>query len=630
MKKRMSSWLVSSVLAGICGIGALGGMGCGSEDAPADGQLTRTDPASKEECPAGGGVLLRGDDDDGDGVLDQGEVDERTVQCNPLRELTRIVEVPPGTRCFAGGVARQRGLDRNGNDFLDADEIEETLHECSTVVTFNVTIRSAAEALVLAPITEIRGDLTVESTGEDGVRELSLPQLRKVTGRVWIGNDAQLTAVAMPALAEIGGAFAVGGTANNQLRALSFPELRSIGGSFTVVQNPLLPGWEGFPQVAFVGGDFVVLNNPQLTAARAPTRRVAGSLFVSNNPRLTALQIEMSEGARIVSVQGNAMLPSLAVEVSASGPSSAGAVLVHDNSRLASVVVRAARLDEVAVERNAALASTTVSAEEVTGRLTIRQDRGTVTLSQLTPGRAEPLIIGGTLFLRGGIESLIAADGLRGEGDVLIHDTALVQLGGLERVGRLFSLHSNPELVSIDPVGFLGGDIFLVGNAKLPDLNFVAQQELGSLEIFDNPRLVSAEGALANLSRVRGNLVFFNNDALTSLVSPVSEIGGRLSLDGNEALTVARFENVTALASLRIERSRLQAISLPALRTSGPILIIQNLIATQLLLPQLASAASFQASDNSLLATCQLQALCNRLGLTGNGCLLTGNGSHCP
>lgn len=609
-------------------------VGCGSQGGGGAGEpLTRLDEASREECPAGGQVESRGHDEDGDGILDDDEIEEREVSCAALRELSRIVTVPPGAQCVGGGAARQRGLDRNGNGALDDAEVEETIYVCSTVVPFDVTVRTAAEVEALAEITEIQGSLTVESVGEDGPREVVLPALRKVTGRVLLGRDDRLTTVAMPELTEVGGELQLGGGGATRLRTLAFPKLVEIGGTFTLWNNPAMTAWPSLPELARVGGDFLVLSNPELLEVQSPKQRVAGEVSVLFNGKLEKLDLRSSEGAGSVVVRQNAKVTEVALAVTSDAASAGlGAVKVESSPLLERMAVTAPRVASLKVGQNPLLASLAVTAGEVTGTVEILQSRGVVTLAPLRPER-EPRVRLGGLQLRGAVQALTVSGGrLRVEGAARIEETALVQLEGLEYVGGRFDLLSNPQLVSAAPVSFFGGDVQVYDNAKLVRGELVTQPEVfGSLVFSSNAALVSAQGSLAGLQKVHGALMILGNDLLTAVSSPVSQVDGALVINGNDRLAVLQLDQVPQVTRLSVQFNyALTSLALPALASAGQILLITNPAATQLSLPALTGATGLEARGNSQLPTCQLQALCDRLGLTGSGCALNDNGATCP
>ncbi len=610
------------------------GAGCGSEGGGGAGaRLTRLEDASREECPAGGQVESRGRDEDGDGSLGDDEIEERDVRCAPLREVTRIVTVPPGAQCVGGGAAQERGVDRNGNGALDDDEVTDAVYVCSTVVPFDVTVRTAAEVAALAAITEIQGGLTVESFGEDGPREVVLPALRKVTGSVRLGRDLRVTTVAMPELTTVGGDLELGGGGETRLSALAFPKLVEIGGGFTLWNNPALVAWPSLPELARVGGDFRVVSNPALLEVRVPKQRVAGEVEVLFNGKVEKLDLRSSDGAGAATVRQNAQLTELALAVTGDGAGAGlGAGKVEGNPLLERIAVTAPRVASLKIGQNPLLGSSFITTGEVTGAVEISQSRGAVTLAPLR-AELEPRVRLGELRVRGAVQTLtVSGRRLRVGGAVRIEETALVQLEGIEHVGGRFDLLSNPQLVAVAPVSFFGGDVQVYDNAKLLRGELVTQPEVfGSLVFSSNPALVSVQGSLVGLQKVHGALMVLGNDQLTAVSSPVSQIDGALVIEGNDQLALLQLEGVPQTSRLSVQFNHaLTALALPALARTGQILLVTNPAMAQLSLPALTSATALEARGNAQLATCQLQALCDGLGLTGTSCALSSNGAACP
>ncbi|MEN9786971.1 MAG: hypothetical protein RLZZ299_2235, partial [Pseudomonadota bacterium] len=101
-----------------------------------------------ENCPNGGTVVRLGADDDGNGSLGDGEVDEETYVCSgrdgvdgtngtngtngtsaaPL--LSTATPEAPGANCPAGGYRIDLGLDINGNGVLDSNEQMTPVYVC--------------------------------------------------------------------------------------------------------------------------------------------------------------------------------------------------------------------------------------------------------------------------------------------------------------------------------------------------------------------------------------------------------------------------------------------------------------------------------------------------------------------
>lgn len=114
---------------------------CGGDDGK-DGKsaLTHVVPASPAECPTGGSTIQAGQDANGNGVLDAGEVTSTSSVCDgddmggPW--LTSTADADFAT-CPWGGTVLSFGKDLDANDVLAATEILSTRAVCNSTVTAN-------------------------------------------------------------------------------------------------------------------------------------------------------------------------------------------------------------------------------------------------------------------------------------------------------------------------------------------------------------------------------------------------------------------------------------------------------------------------------------------------------------
>lgn len=86
-----------------------------------------------QNCPNGGLSVRHGVDDNGNGTLEGGEVDGTSYVCDGddgLRSLVRTSAEPVGMNCAIGGTRVESGIDDNGNDMLDAGEVDSTAFVC--------------------------------------------------------------------------------------------------------------------------------------------------------------------------------------------------------------------------------------------------------------------------------------------------------------------------------------------------------------------------------------------------------------------------------------------------------------------------------------------------------------------
>lgn len=102
---------------------------------PAAAGLLRTavEPAGAN-CASGGTRIQAGLDDDGNGALADAEVDTTSYVCNaapPGASIVRAIAEPAGVNCALGGWRVQSGADDNGNGVLENSEVDSTAYACT-------------------------------------------------------------------------------------------------------------------------------------------------------------------------------------------------------------------------------------------------------------------------------------------------------------------------------------------------------------------------------------------------------------------------------------------------------------------------------------------------------------------
>ncbi|HEC20191.1 MAG TPA: hypothetical protein ENI97_12725 [Gammaproteobacteria bacterium] len=121
-----------------------GGGGGASQGAmgtdPSVAARTSVLPPGDPDCAYGGVLVETGIDENGNGVLDADEVDESEKVCNGapgangsdgLSVLININTEPAGANCPQGGVRIDTGIDDNGNGVLEPGEIDQTGFACN-------------------------------------------------------------------------------------------------------------------------------------------------------------------------------------------------------------------------------------------------------------------------------------------------------------------------------------------------------------------------------------------------------------------------------------------------------------------------------------------------------------------
>lgn len=136
MKRSMIAWALTVAVCLWVG-------GCvESVETPGPSLVETEEVEPGDECAAGGRVIITGRDDDRDGELGEDEVDEESVVCHGEdgRDgedgddvITETKQVEAGEECQAGGTLVESGRDENGNGRLDEAEVEHSYEVCDGV-----------------------------------------------------------------------------------------------------------------------------------------------------------------------------------------------------------------------------------------------------------------------------------------------------------------------------------------------------------------------------------------------------------------------------------------------------------------------------------------------------------------
>ena len=98
------------------------------------------------DCQAGGQRVRAGIDDNGDGLLQDNEVDDATFLCDPTRVLTEVTALNIGSiECPGGGQRIDVGVDANADGVLVAAEVTSTTFVCSGADGRRVLTRRTVE-----------------------------------------------------------------------------------------------------------------------------------------------------------------------------------------------------------------------------------------------------------------------------------------------------------------------------------------------------------------------------------------------------------------------------------------------------------------------------------------------------
>ena len=108
---------------------------CDGEDGQTSLIRSDAEPAG-EHCGEGGTRVSSGLDDNGNGVLDDDEIDQTEYVCNGLpgsgmNSLVSVLEEAAGPNCAHGGFGLRSGLDVNGDFLLQPGEVQSTVYVCN-------------------------------------------------------------------------------------------------------------------------------------------------------------------------------------------------------------------------------------------------------------------------------------------------------------------------------------------------------------------------------------------------------------------------------------------------------------------------------------------------------------------
>jgi hypothetical protein len=293
--------------------------------------LTRTSTAAPgADCASGGTKVESGRDANGDGTLQDGEVERVAWVCAPPDApppavLVQVSPEPTGPHCYYPGTAVASGADADGDGLLDPEEIATTTYLCGSSFegSYGFTIASADDLSLLNRAFVVKGNLVIESPTLESVRL----DVTKVTGSITVRNNAKLWWL------ELTGGYA--------------PELGiSIPGSLVVTDNPLLrqvtfPTPTGSNCAMFanstVAGDLVLARNASLDPSwwdLCGLARVGGKLDVRDNAALQHLYLYGLKDVRgdLIIAGNEALEPSAGMDYSSIAAASVGGAVLVDGA----------------------------------------------------------------------------------------------------------------------------------------------------------------------------------------------------------------------------------------------------------------------------------------------------------
>ncbi|HTJ42032.1 MAG TPA: hypothetical protein VL463_08030 [Kofleriaceae bacterium] len=477
---------------------------CSTPTAPA---LVRiVDEPAGANCASGGRAVQSGLDLDHDGTLDDAEVTATQYVCRDADALplSRLDPEAPGAHCTAGGTAVKTGLDTDGDGTLDDAEITSVAYVCKNALLTRVDVEPAgAHCAVGGAAVESGSDTDGDGTLDDA----EITHTEYVCGTTIAGDYTVKAQSDVDALADVQ---AITGTLtiDNQssVTAISLPKLRAVGGDVEIKDNTNAVSLDA-PLLAEVGGDFQIVNQDKIAAISLPALADAGGVRIDGNGVLSKLSLPQLRMARGLEISNSP----LTQELDLSSLTSVGELSIWSVST-----------PEIALPQLGT----------VSGKLTVTK----VASSSLSA----PLLFS---------------------------------------VNGDLTISTSPKLASLDlsSLGTIGGELrveetILLTSLDLPSLDTIAT----SVWINDNKKLASIS---MPIERIYGYLYLLKNPALADLkgLSSLYSVGG-FYFSGNH--TLANLSDLSTLSTLgtiaQIQDTDLQSLGLPKLTTVN-ILEIGNL-----------------------------------------------------
>lgn len=581
-------------------------------------------------CASGGTAVHAGLDRDGDGRLDDDEVEWTEYLCDePLAQLLREEALSPTAECPEGGTAIHVGFDDDRDGVLDDDEIDHTTLLCDESQLWDGDVVEAdwGDPIRLAAIHRARvvtGDVIVPVDGD-----VELAVLQVVGGHLAIHGG--VTDLALPSLRTVGGRMDIDAP---NLGALSLPSLEQVGADFFVTNTGVDEGGIEAPRLTAIGGRLMLWQNSRGAISMPSLSGVGGALELRG--ALTSLELDAvrTVGGDLVLYDRNLErlhLPAL--------ESLVGTIDLFSNA-LVSILLPA--LEEMGGDLN-------FPGYNAQDRLTLlsiprlREIQGSVLLWGLPA--LESVDAGSLQIVEGGIEirSAPALTSLGmgsldrvGNGFVdsfELRDTGLevLELPRLRLASHQITIGPNPALRAVRlPVLELAGSLYVHDTEMLNELTAPTLRFVESLFLAENPQLTSLDlGSLARPGQVL--LVSVPIPDLSGLRGVVSVDGTLALVDLDEVQDLRGLETLYSAGTMNIRDNQALRSFEGAERLTqlaGSLHIIAN--------PSLESIAGLadvahigetvQIDDNGALADLGLTGLLSVggfLGIRNNGSLTT-------
>jgi hypothetical protein len=519
---------------------------CSTNEDSAGAELARTEDAGAA-CPSGGRAIRAGHDRNGNGELDDSEVETTTLVCATTTAKSLVVTeaIAPGAECPAGGTRVRSGIDTNGDGALEPSETTETRLVCAEAGATMAVVEA------LAPGAECPGGGKVVRAGRDVNGDHVLGP-DETTSRTVVCDDPRVTRVtAVPPGAQClgGGARVESGPDRNGNGKLDDAEVtasevvcgRVIEGDLRITDAA---GVSAAEDIAAVTGN-VAIGGAGIAKVHLPAMRlIGGDLRASGASDLVDVELEH------LGTMG-------------------GLLAVDDAPRLRRIAL--ATLTQV---RGAAIVG--LPSLETIALPALAESLGSLELTSLS------------VLTNVALPRLVRVDGTFSVDAPKVRSIAI---GSLERVTETFAVRGTTELAKLAAPSLVGaGELDLVDNEALETVSLPRLAEVpGTVWLRDTPRLTSLAG-LANLETV--GLLRVEGDVRQLDVSSMRlRTAGGISVEGSN-LTTLKLPMLTSadridLGSAGESNGALSAIYLPALTHCASFALIDAPDVTSLKAPAL-------------------------------------------
>ena len=253
-------------------------------------------PEGNADCPLGGIRIVTGVDANGNGALDDDEIDADQTQllCQTTagqQVQVRVSEEPPGENCFYGGQKIETGLD-DGQGGLTGDI--ETVYVCQAS-KFCAGFFTERDVDELLHCTELVGNVEITNTD---LETFAMPRLTRIfQGGIYIQDNPSLSHIDLSQLSALNyvGDFVI--TENAALTSLDLSQLAALDymDNFVIAENASLTALD-LSQLAALEyvSDFVIADNASLTALDLSQLQMVQDVYnfaISDNDALTELDL---------------------------------------------------------------------------------------------------------------------------------------------------------------------------------------------------------------------------------------------------------------------------------------------------------------------------------------------------